>query len=456
MANLKVKNWFGDIETHPKVVIQAESVNEVVAILKNPEMYPSPVRAIGSNHSTARCGVADDGTLIKMKMNRVLKISENTVTVEAGALYIDVAEELEKHGLQFFVNTEIGNLSIGSAACAGTKNASMPDEKGSYEWGQVGSYVTSVKMVLPSGEVLLVDENQADLLESIRSSYGTLGIICEATFLVRPIQPLAVRYRTFTLEEFKEKFEDLRNGHESMMLFIFPFDNRITIEFRRYNPGARGQPNRFVWWLRNLLWKTVGPLLCHLIAQRAPLAIRYRLLDRFNIALRFVLVHFLRSGHTFAPDQIIRYPEVSNASRYTFSFCAFPEEKFPHVLDEYFQFCKDYFKRYGYRPNMPDVSYRIAQDKKSLLSYSFEGSVMTIDPVSTGNQGWDKFLEAYNEFCFEHDGVPLLNQTPGVTRPQAEKAFSGRLEKFAERRKMYDPNNRLLNKYFEKLLLPGP
>ena len=177
MANLKVKNWFGDIETHPKVVIQAESVNEVVAILKNPEMYPSPVRAIGSNHSTARCGVAEDGTLIKMKMNRVLKISENTVTVEAGALYIDVAEELEKHGLQFFVNTEIGNLSIGSAACAGTKNASMPDEKGSYEWGQVGSYVTSVKMVLPSGEVLLVDENQADLLESIRSSYGTLGII---------------------------------------------------------------------------------------------------------------------------------------------------------------------------------------------------------------------------------------------------------------------------------------
>jgi hypothetical protein len=93
------------------------------------QTYPSPVRAIGSNHSTARCGVADEGTVIKMKMNRVLIISEDTVTAEAGALYIDVAEVLKKHGLQFFVNTEIGNLSIGSAACAGTKNASMPDEK---------------------------------------------------------------------------------------------------------------------------------------------------------------------------------------------------------------------------------------------------------------------------------------------------------------------------------------
>ena len=84
MANLKVTNWFGDIETHPKVVIEAESVNEVVAILKDPTTYPSAVRAIGSNHSTARCGVADEGTLIKMKMNRVLKISEDTVTAEAG------------------------------------------------------------------------------------------------------------------------------------------------------------------------------------------------------------------------------------------------------------------------------------------------------------------------------------------------------------------------------------
>jgi FAD/FMN-containing dehydrogenase len=456
MANVKVKNWFGDIEQHPKVVVQAESVNELVDILKDRETYPSPVRAIGSNHSTARCGVADEGTVIKMKMNRVLSISEDTVTAEAGALYIDVAEELRKHGLQFYVNTEIGNLSIGSAACAGTKNASMPDEKGSYEWGQVGSYVTGVKMVDPSGKVLPpIDENQADLLECIRSSYGTFGIIYEATLRVRPIQPMAVRYQTFTLEEFKEKFQDLKKGHESMMLFIFPFDNRITIEFRRYNSGARGRPNRRVWWLRNLLWKTVGPWLCHQIAKRALLAIRYRLIDRFNFALRLALVYFLRSDNTVAPDQIIRYPEVSNASRYTFSFCAFPEDNFPSVLEEYFQFCKDYYKRCGYRPNMPDVSYRIAADKKSLLSYSFEGPVMTIDPVSTGNQGWEKFLEAYNKFCSEHRGVPMLNQTPGVTRPQAEQAFKERLTKFAEQRRKYDPNNRLLNRYFQDLLMPG-
>ena len=82
------------------------------------------------------------------KMNRILEIGTDTVTVQAGAIYIDVAHELEKHNLQFYVNTEIGSLSVGSAACAGTKDASMPGE-----FGQVGSYITRIKMVLPSGEL---------------------------------------------------------------------------------------------------------------------------------------------------------------------------------------------------------------------------------------------------------------------------------------------------------------
>ena len=49
-----------------------------------------------------------------------------TVTAKAGALYIDVAEELEAcYKLQFHVNVEFGHLSTGSAACGDTKDASM-------------------------------------------------------------------------------------------------------------------------------------------------------------------------------------------------------------------------------------------------------------------------------------------------------------------------------------------
>ena len=148
MSDLVVTNWFGDLVSHPQVLVEANSVEDIVAVLKDPKKYPSPVRAVGSNHSTARCGVADGGTLIKMSnMNRILSITSDTVTAQAGAIHLDIAHELEKHQLQFYVTTEIGSLSVGSAACAGTKDASMPGE-----YGQVGSYVIGVKMVLPNGE----------------------------------------------------------------------------------------------------------------------------------------------------------------------------------------------------------------------------------------------------------------------------------------------------------------
>lgn len=118
MPDTTVNNWFGNITSHPQVIVDANSVDDIAAILRDPAKFPSPVRAVGSNHSTTECGVADGGTLIRMKMNRILAIGAETVTVEAGAIYIDIADALRTHNLQLYVNTEIGNLSAGSAACS--------------------------------------------------------------------------------------------------------------------------------------------------------------------------------------------------------------------------------------------------------------------------------------------------------------------------------------------------
>ena len=136
--------------TRPAVVAYPTTVDEVVAIVRDRHAYPGPVRAIGSTHSTTACGAADGGTLVDMTgMNRIISIGDDTVTAEAGALYIDVADALREQNLQFFVNVEIGNLTLGSAACCGTKEASfMPDE-----FGQVGSYVAGMKLVTPAGPI---------------------------------------------------------------------------------------------------------------------------------------------------------------------------------------------------------------------------------------------------------------------------------------------------------------
>ena len=448
MPDITVTNWFGDLVSHPKALVQAASVDNIVATLKNTDQYPSPVRAIGSNHSTERCGVADGGTVIDMSgMNKILAISGNTVTVQAGAIYVDIAKELEKQGLQLYVNTEIGNITAGSAACCGTKDASMPGEL-----GQVGSYISAIKMVLPSGDLLEVTDDQPDLMQKVRSSYGTFGVVYEATFRVRPIQPLAVHHETLSLDDFVARLPELESRGESLMYYLFPFDNLITVEFRHYNADATGDPNRTIWPLRNYLWSTAGPAVCAAAEADIPFPeIRYGVIDGFNALWRLKLENLIQSDATIAGDQIIRYPKTSN-SKYTFSFWAFPEETYPTVLPAYFQFSNDYFQATGYRINMLCVGYRVAKDQSSLLSYSYDGNVMTIDPVSTGNPGWTDFLAAYNQFASDRGGIPLMNQTYGLNSGFVRKALGERLQAFADARGAFDPGGRLLNDYFKNLL----
>jgi FAD/FMN-containing dehydrogenase len=448
MADPEVTNWFGDLISHPKVVVDVHSADDIVAVMKDPAKYPAPVRAVGSNHSTAPCGVAEGGTLLRIKMNRILEIGSDTLTVEAGARHIDLAKELESHGLQFYVNTEIGSLTAGSAACAGTKDASFAGE-----YGQVGSYVIGARLVLPNGALLEVNESQPELMEKVRSSYGTFGIVYEVTYRIRSLLPMAVYHETFTLAEFVARLDELRARGESMMYYMFPFADRITVEFRRYNPGAGGTPNRSAWALRNYLWGTAGPRFGHDIEASIPLpGIRYEVIDGFGAILRFKLEHLIRADYTVPPDQIIDYPAVSDNSRYTFSLFAFPEAQFPQALTEFFTFVRDYYDRHGYRSNLLYVGYRIAHDQQSLLSYSYDGPVMTIDPVSTGNTGWKPFLDAYNQFCSDRDGKPLLNQTYGLTPAIVRKAFGDRWTAFGEARRQFDPGDRLLNAYFRTLL----
>jgi FAD/FMN-containing dehydrogenase len=449
MATNTVTNWFGNIVSHPAVVVDATSVDDLVAILRDVSVYPSPVRVVGSNHSTTACGVADSGTLVRMKMNQILSVTEDTLVVQAGAVHLQMAKALEAGNLQFYVNTEIGNLSAGSAACAGTKDASFPGE-----YGQVGSYITGVKMVLPNQTLLEVTEDsRPDLMQVIRSSYGLLGIIYEVTYRIKPLTPMHVHHKTYELEEFIAVLPDLKQLGYSMMYYIFPFANKITVEFRKYNPSATGDPNRCAWAIRNHIWGTSGPKLGHDVEQNvSDPDIRYSIIDGFNAAWRLQLENIVTSDYTIPPDQIIDYPLVSNDSRYTFSLFAFPEEDYPAALTEFFQFCKDYYAQKGYRSNLLFVGYRIAQDQKSLFSYSGAGSVMTIDPVSTANPGWDDFILAYNQFCSDRNGIPLLNQTPSLSPAIMQKAYGDNIAKFAAIRKQYDPTDRLLNDYFRKLL----
>jgi len=316
-----------------------------------------------------------------------------------------------------------------------------------------------MKLVTPAGDILeITEEGQPELFQAARSSYGLFGIVVEATFRIKPLESMEVSHSMYNLDTFIEQLPALKERGDSMMMYISPFTNTITVEFRRYRPDENPQnATHWQWKLRNFFWAVFAPYYSYFMTKYVQCrCLRYGLINIFNYLINYVLILLLNGTNTLSPDQIIRYPEIANNCRYTYSFWAFPEEDYPNVLRDYFKFCNDYYQKTGYRTNMMNLGYRVTQDPSSLLSYSFDGNVFSIDPAissGAGIEGWDKFLDAYNEFSSKRNGVPILNQTKSITRPQVEKAFGERLVTFEAYRKKFDPKGRLFNEFFIDLLI---
>ena len=61
-------------------------------------------------------------------------------------------------------------------------------------------------------------------------------------------------------------------------------------------------------------------------------------------------------------------------------------------------------------------------------------------------------LKKFNDFAFQRNGIPLLNQSPFVERKHVEAAYGARWKEFSRRVKAIDPKGRLLNPFFADLL----
>lgn len=454
MPDVKLQNWKREITYYAHSVVYAESVDDIVRIVTDKERYPGPVRAKGSHHSTTDCVVATGGTVIDLtRMNRILSIDKaaKTITMQAGVMHIDAARELEKNGLQFYVNCEIGNLTYGSAACGATKDASYFTAAEGWEFGQVAAYCVGVKAVSAEGKTFEVTETDPELMEAMRSSYGMLGIIYEVTFRVKDIKPMAVEHVVYHVDEFADRLEDLLAGNRSMMLYLFPFLDRVMVEYR-WDGSGPVKSHSWQWWLRNFIWSKAGPIYGKLVTSFVPFRpVKSFFINLFNRVNVFFAPRLLRGRNTSPADQIIRYPAIGGFGAYTFSIWAFPRAEYPQTIRAYFKFCKDYYKMNGFRCDLLNVGYHIAQDTRSLFSYTRNGPVLTLDPVGSGSMGWHGFLVAYNEFCIQHNGKPLFNQTPHITPLQARASFGREIEAFQAYRRKHDPENRFYTPYFRAL-----
>ena len=105
---------------------------------------------------------------------------------------------------------------------------------------------------------------------------------------------------------------------------------------------------------------------------------------------------------------------------------------------------------------MPLGAYHVRPDQNSILSYTYDGEMFSLDPIHapTDLTAWSNFLQAFNDFCYQNHGIPLLNQSPFVLRQHVEAAYGQRWLQVSAAVRAADPTGRMLNPFFANLLSP--
>ena len=427
-----------------RTTVRPKNIGEIVAVLTNPRQFPTPIRPVGSNSASTRCTHTQTGTALDMTaMNKLLKLTTETVTVQAGMRLCDLTERLAADGFELIGGYEFPDRTVGGAISSGSLTAAIPDEG-----GHLASSVRHITMITAKGKKLEIGENLRDLMRLARLSYGLLGVICLVELRIRPIRPYMIRNRKMKFDELSRLIPVFARVNAGVKISLLPFRDRAFVELRQ--PGFVGQSaSKLPWKIKDWACNTVLPKVVHSMGRALPIGkIRGPLIDRVSEATESLVNKGLLESGSNAAEQTGQFMKHSRSNRIVYCTWLFPSSKFDCVVPAYRNFCRRHYQTSKYRCDLPAIAYRINRDQHSLLSPTVDESVFALNVRTTNTGGWENFLIEYAEFANRYDGIPLFNQTKGFTAVYAAEVFGKRLEQFQKMRRRLDPENRLLNQFF--------
>ena len=186
----------GGISRMPEVLVRVRSTEEVSAIMKLAYEKNIPVTVRGSGTGLVGAAVPIHGGILleTTKMNKILALDENTltVTVQPGVLLMELAAFAEEH--DFLYPPDPGEKSATIGGNISTNAGGMRAVK----YGVTRDYVRALTVVLPNGEILqlgaAVAKNSSgySLKDLVIGSEGTLCVITEAVLKLVPLPKVSV------------------------------------------------------------------------------------------------------------------------------------------------------------------------------------------------------------------------------------------------------------------------
>jgi FAD-linked oxidoreductase len=231
------RNWAGNQRCIPTAVHEPRTTDEVVTIVHAAAAAGERVKVIGGAHSFTDTAMTDGHLLSLDRMNRVLSVAGNDVTVQAGIRLRDLNEALAGVGLALPNLGDIDKQSIAGATSTATHGTGVA-------FGNLATTIVGLELVTGDGSVRRADETlDPDLLRVARVGLGALGIVTELTLRCVPAFNLRAVETIEPLVDVVADFGNLMRSTDHVEFYWMPGGRRCQVKRNtRTDEPARPQP----------------------------------------------------------------------------------------------------------------------------------------------------------------------------------------------------------------------
>jgi len=421
------RNWGGNQESHATDVLTPGTIDEVSALVKNAAATGRRVKAVGSGHSFTAIAVADDQRLLLHRLNGLISVDGDLVTVQAGMPLHRLNTLLAQHGLAMPNLGDIDQQTVAGAISTGTHGAGDGHST-------LASCVTAVTLVTGAGAVLHID-SASPLFPAARLGIGALGILVEVTLRCVPAFFLLADERPMPLKEVLALMDEGIAANDHFEFYWYPYTDRTQLKRNNRVDESHTPLSGFRSWLdEEFLSNTVWQGACRL-GQRVPAMVP----TISAVAARALTARTYteRSDKVFCTSRRVRFVEMEYE---------IPREHLAEALGA----LPKIIDKLPFKVQFP-VEVRFTGPDDVWLSHGYGRNSAYIAVHQFSGSPYEPYFKAFEAICEPLGGRPHWGKLHYRNAESLRRAYP-KFDDFLAVRDQLDPNRVFTNPYLQQVL----
>lgn len=231
---MSLRNWAGNLAFRASGIHRPESVEEVQEVVASAER----IRPLGTRHSFNDIADTNAELLSTERLKRVIELSGDSVWVEAGIRYGDLAEHLAQQGLTLANFASLPHISVAGSVATGTHGSGVKNPS-------LSAAVREVQIVKADGTLVTLNRGVDSEFDGAVVALGALGVVASLRLDIEPMFDVAQTvYEGLPWKSLASELDEILSGAYSVSLFTYWTSDKIDQIWVKRTSGD-GSPEYF-------------------------------------------------------------------------------------------------------------------------------------------------------------------------------------------------------------------